>query len=233
MRKTILTAITATLALGTLALAKDFWEKPFTEWKRDQVLKMLNDSPWAGEVVAAFSLGGKDSGISGEKEIYISYTIRFFSALPVRQAYVRMMQIINDYDKMDSGQRSQFDQRFSRALNMDTSGQIIVAMEFGSNVRQLNMQIETFLKTTRSEFLKQRAYLISDRLGRVQMLEYYPPSPDGTGAKFIFPRQVKGQPVISTDDKEIKFEIVLPDLGDKVLFRKKVDKMVYNGQLEI
>lgn len=233
MRKTILTAISTALTLGALALAKDFWDKPYTDWKRNQVLEMLNDSPWAGQVVTASSLGGKDSGISGEKEIYISYTIRYFSALPIRQAYVRMMQIINKYDEMDSGQRLQFDQQFSRALNMDTSGQIIVAMEFASNLRELNMQVDRFLKTTRGEFLKQRVYLISDRLGRVPMQEYYPPSPDGTGAKFIFPRQVKGKPVVSAEDKEIKFEVTVPDLGDKILFRKKVEKMIYGGNLEI
>ena len=51
----------ALLSLGMVltVTAENFWEsKPFTEWKRDETMKMLTDSPWARTVsVLAGTLG--------------------------------------------------------------------------------------------------------------------------------------------------------------------------------
>lgn len=219
--------------------AAGFWERSFTEWKRDQVLKLLGDSPWAKQVVLTSQVSGRGlegtarAGSRGERESYYVYTVRFFSALPVRHAYVRMMQIMNDYDEMPPAEQRAFDAQFSRALTMDTSGEIIVALEFGTNDRPTGMDVERVLKTTTAEQLKQNVFLISDRLGRVDLLSYFPPAPDGTGAKFIFPRRVDGKEVVVHDDRDVKFEFYVPGVDHKVLATWKVADLIYQGDLAL
>ena len=220
--------------------AQEFWDEPYEKWSSKYVSRMISDSPWSHNQTLSTALSGKDSGLQGEKEIYNRFTVRFFSALPIREAYVRMMQILNKYDDMASAQRSEFDSRFKRALTLDVRDRIIVALEFASNDPDATREMKQFLANARTETVKQYVYLISPRLGRVGLREYFPPSSDGTGAKFIFPRVVNEKPVIATGDKEIRFEFEVPlvDRGAggqtnrrRLFIDFKVDKMVYKGEL--
>ncbi len=247
-KKTCLALILTVALSGGWLLAKKPWEKKFTDWSRKEVLRILNDSPWAEQFVRTRSFTGRGTGLRGEREVRDSFTVRFFTALPVRQAYVRMIQIINGYDEMGRQQQAEFDQKFARALEMDTSGQIIVALEFASNDPEYSREVERQLRTGTADLFKQSAFLISDRLGRVDLQEYYPPAPDGTGAKFVFPRQVDGQPVVSADDKQVKFELGLarsvqsdirggggisPEAESRVIISKKIKDLMFEGQLEL
>lgn len=220
------------LLFGSILLAGDFWQKPFEEWGQNDVNKMLNDSPWAEQYVRTRKIGGKSSGIGGEKELYDTVTLRFFSSLPVRHAYYRLLQIVNNYKKMDDEQKKLFDSKFSRILHIDFSQQIIVAMEFATNDREMGQRFDRSIKITTAELMKQNATLISDRLGRVPLTGYFPPSPDGTGAKFVFPREIDGKPLVAPGDKEIKIELFLPEVG-RVFITKKVKDLMYKGKIEI
>ena len=232
MKRLVFSAVTAGLLISGMLWAKDVWEKPFGKWNQKDAKKILNDSPWAEEYVRTRAIAGKGSGIGGEKELYDTVTVRYFTSLPVRHAYYRLIQLVNRYDEFNDEQKRLFQERFSAILRLDTSSQIIVAMEFSSNDRQLNLRLERFLNTTTKERFKQNATLISDRLGRVELAGYYPPSPDGTGTKFVFPREIDGQPVVSREDKEVKIELILPEIG-RVLVSKKIKDMIYEGELEI
>src|SRR5437867_8713172 len=97
---------------ATHLLAQDFWSEPFEKWNRNQVSRMLNDSPWSQIQTLSSSLSGKNSGLQGEKEIFNKFTVRFFSAIPVREDYVRMMQILYKYDEMAHVQRRDLEYRF-------------------------------------------------------------------------------------------------------------------------
>ncbi|HXG90980.1 MAG TPA: hypothetical protein VNN73_01260 [Blastocatellia bacterium] len=226
--------------LTTHALAQDFWNEPFEKWNRGQVLKIINDSPWARSETLTTLLGGRDAGLQGNKEIYNKFTVRFFSALPVREAYVRMMQILNKYDEMNDDQRRDFDSRFKRALNLDVNDRVIISLDFASNDNDTNREMKLFLDTARTDTIKQNVYLISQRLGRIELREYFPPSSDGTGAKFIFPRSVNGKEVVDPADKEVRFEFNFPLIDrnaggarnmQRLLVNFKVPKMLYRGQL--
>lgn len=232
MKRFFFSAVGATLLVTGLLLAKDVWKESYTQWDRKDVQKVLNDSPWAEQYVRARKIGGKGSGIGGEKELFDTVTIRFFTSLPVRHAYYRLIQLVNGYDQFNDEQKELFGQKFSAILRLDTRERIIVAMDFSSNDREFNLRMDRFLNTTTGELFKQNATLISDRMGRVELAEYFPPSPDGTGAKFVFPRQIDGKPTVSREDKEVKIELILPEMG-RVLITKKVKEMVYEGELEV
>ncbi len=235
MRKVFFVMIAMVLTLVLLGKDKDkdkdkgkVFDKPFNQWKKGDVFKVLNDSPWAKQQTYAAPAGGS-TGLKGEKELYSQYTIRFFSARPIREAYVRMMQLMNNYDSLPGDQRQAFDQRMAKPLNMDFGDQIIIAGEFGTNDNEKRMSIERELKQKQAEEFKQSVFLISDRLGQVQIKAYYPPAPDGTGFKFIFPRTVDGKPVIAPEDKEVTFKWWF---WDQLTINYKVNEMMYNGKLE-
>ncbi len=219
------------LLAASVVAAEDFWDEPFETWNRGQVTKILNDSPWVKDQTFSFPIGAADAGVHGEKEGFQKFTVRFFSARPVREAYVRMLQIMNNYDRMGPEERKEFEARFNRALKIDVSDRVIISAEFASNLPDTNRDMKQFLDTSRTDMLKQSVYLISQRLGRVQLLEYYPPSPDGTGAKFVFPRVVDGKPVVNPADKEVRFEWYVPAVNQKIFLNFKVAKMVCRGEL--
>lgn len=212
-------------------LAKDFWEQPFEKWKREEVVRLLSDSPWTQSETFNQIAGGKGSGMAGEKELYYRFTVRFFSARPVREAYVRMMQLMNKYDQMAPEQRQEFDTRFKRALNLDVADRVIVAVDYATNDPNAARDLRTFFETARTDRLKQQVYLISQHAGRVELREYFPPSADGTGAKFIFPRVVKGQPVFGPQDKEVRFDFFAPVVNQRVFLTFKGAKMMYRDEL--
>jgi hypothetical protein len=222
------------LFAASVLLAKDFWEEPFDKWNREQVLRMLSDSPWAqSETFTGVTLG-INSGLQGEKELYYRFTSRFFSALPVRQAYVRMARLMNNYDNMAPEQRQEFDTRFKRALDLDVADRVIVAIDYSTNDPDVERDLRSFFELAKKDTLKQQAYLISKKLGRVELLDYFPPSADGTGAKFIFPRSVNGQPVFGAQDKEIRFDFTPPQIHNasvRVFLTFKPAKMIYQGVL--
>jgi len=179
------------------------------------------------------------SGVSGEKELYDRYVVRFFSAPMIRQAYVRALQIDKKYDSMSSEMKQAFDAKMERAVTMSFPDQVIVSLSFETNNRELAMEVNRQLNQITKDQLKQKVYLITDRLGRVEIMDYAPPSPDGTGAKFIFPRNVQGSPVLTTEDKEVRFELFVPGTGamskkgeeHKVFVEWKVPKMRVGDQL--
>jgi hypothetical protein len=210
--------------------AKDFWERPHSGWKHSEVLKMLEDSPWSRKVVLTDQRAGRGTtNVAGEMELYHSYTVRLFTALPVRQAYVRMFQLMNQYDEMSRRDKEEFDGNFAFALR-DFPDEVIVNLDFETNDRQTAMEVDRRLKQSTAAQLKQSAYLISDRLGRVELINYFPPAPDGTGAKFVYPRVVDGQPVVSPEDREVKFELWVPGTGHKVYQVWRVANLMLNGE---
>ena len=219
------------LSSASCLLADDFWQQPFDKWKREDVVRMLNDSPWAQGQTFTAPIVSKDAGLAGEKELYYRFTARFFSSRPVREAYVRMARLMNNYDQMAADQQQEFDKRFQRALNLDVGDRVIVAVEYATNDPNTARDLRSAFELATADTLKQRVYLISQRLGRVELREYFPPSADGTGAKFIFPRTVNGQPVFGPQDKEIRFDFTTLVTNQRVFLTFKSAKMMYRGEL--
>lgn len=220
------------LFLSTAPLAsKDSWDEPFGNWTRNQVVKMLNDSPWAQTQVYSTELGGQGPGIEGEKEIHNSFTVRLFSALPVREAYVRMLQIMNNYDSLPAERREAFDSRVNGLLRVDVHDEVVIAVAFASNNSDASFNLKRFFDSASAQTLNQLAYLYSPRLGRLDLLKYFPPGQEGIGARFIFPRIVNGQPVLQSGDKEMRFELFVPPINQRVLIGFKVSKLVYKGEM--
>src|SRR5438552_9060169 len=94
--------------------------KPFTQWSRSEAEAILNNSPWAirNEVrikfdketqVAAGSYSGVSSAAAAQSQTEVTsqvpvdfiFTLRLRSALPVRQALVRLRQLQSYFARLD------------------------------------------------------------------------------------------------------------------------------------
>ena len=224
-------------AACTILMAKDFWEKPYQQWKKNEAFKMKDNSPWAKSQTFTSQTAGRGSSQdragreTSDREQFNIVTVRFISALPVRHAYVRIAQLMNNYDAKTDAEKAEIDAKLSGPLKFDFSKTIWVGIEFQSNEPRTRMDVARFLEQVKADHLKQSCYLISDRLGRVSVQEYYPPGPDGFGAKFIFPRSVGDKPVVSPEDKEITFDMGMDPIGQRVFIRFKVKELMYGGEL--
>jgi len=244
------------LPASCMLFADETCSKPYTLWTEEDVDYILNRSPWSqvmtlSAIVRDVTAGtggdragrnprtiidaprgygiSKSSGVSGEKELYYKYTVRLFSALPVRQAYVRMLQIANHYSELPPSRRLALDARTAPALTLDVSRDIIVSIEFDSNDRQMALEVDRQLRVAQSEQLKQQVYLISEHFNRLELKDYIRPDPDGTGAKFIFPRTIDGEPIVGKNDRELAFEFYMPGVGHKVYVIWKVQELECYG----
>ncbi len=227
-------AVVTIVAIGAaFLLAKDFWENPFDKWSQKDVVKMITDSPWASSQTTASTGLTKDGGRAGENETFYKITARFFSALPIREAYVRMSRLMNKYDEMTAEQKQQFDTRFNKPLTLDFGDTVVIVLDYSSNPNDANFtrDMKNFLDTATAETLKQNVYLITKGNGRLDLKEYYPPGKMVPGATFVFPRKVDGKPIVSAEDKELRFQVGWLPTVNGIYIDFKPQKMIYKGQL--
>lgn len=202
-------------------------QKKWSEWDKKEVEKMLNSSAWGqtqaetdtAEMTANIGSGGYSAT---NQAMTFNYRVRFFSAKPIREAFARQVMFANP--KLIPSQLENF-------VNGDYSESIVVSIAWdGADRRYTSIISEAFAgKTTDSVVSK--VYLERKDGKQLTITEYSPPSSDGTGAKFVFPRLLNGKPFIESGDDFIRF---VADMGKgvKVNWRFKVSDMNYNGKLE-
>jgi hypothetical protein len=207
--------------------------KPWKEWSKNDAQKILTDSPWAQRQVDMDFVEPtpltrpKDSSIDAtlKQNEGMTSSIRFFSARPVRQAFVRIMQLQNkDLSPEMVTRLNTFAEAPSENLIV-----IAVAVENpDANMLGKAMQIYRNATTTK---LKNTTYLERSDGKRVFIEEYTPPGKDGFGARFIFPRMLDGKPFLSPEFSIVRFVSEL-DSTIKLRMDYKVSEMMFDGKLE-
>ena len=206
-------------------------EKDFQDWTLAEAVEILNQSSWAQQRTFTRVVAGIGSGVLGEKEIFNTFFVRFLSAELIRKAFVRVQQIQQGYDQMGEDERRDFEALVSPGLELDVSQWIVVSMTFRSNNPRQERRVERFLDAQTVETMKARAFLSTDRLSQVELAAYFPPRRDGVGAKFVFPRQISGEPIISKEESSVTFEANLPTQRLRVTF--PVSEMLLDGELSL
>jgi hypothetical protein len=250
--------ITTAIISSTIAQKQT---KPWKEWTRKEAEKILNDSPWSQtqtetegarpeEPTKSFGdTRGRESGITSVTAPFtLKFRVRLFSARPVRQAYVRMIELS---DKPPDEAASQ---KMDAWANLLADDQIIVSVAYESSERGSMDVLTRALSTAATENFKNSVYLERKDGKRLYITEYVPPSKDVFGARFKFPRTIDGQPFLTSDSGVIRFHaeyqakaletsdsataLPLPRSSRtesakfKVDVKFKVAEMVYNGDLE-
>jgi hypothetical protein len=215
------------------------------EWSKKDAEKILNDSPWAHfqvdtDLSEMFFQPTTDARTSGgrapnansrleqgatNQETSMKYGIRFFSARPVRQAFIRMIQLQQKNLEPDVVARMN---NFAEVLSEDA---IIIAVTIeGTDKRSLGKAMQ-IIESAATGTLKNSTYLERNDGKRLFLEQYAPPGRDGFGARFIFPRMVDERPFLSTDFNDVRF---VAEFGTsrKLNMRFMVSDLMLDGKLE-
>ena len=155
----------------------------------------------------------------------MTYNIRLFSARPVRQAFVRIMQLQRKDLAPDMVARLN---TFAEAPSEDS---IIVAVAVENPDANLLGKAMQIIRNATAVKLKNTTYLERTDGKRVYIEEYTPPGGDGFGARFIFPRMLDGKPFLSADATMMRFVSEL-DSSIKLNMKYKVKEMMIDDRIE-
>lgn len=250
MIKRITIVLSAFVLGGTLvciALAQKNM-KAWTDWSKKDAQKILTESPWSQTQVETdtsemfFTPTTQGRGIAGpdadpsnanrstegakNQATNIKYHIRFFSSRPVRQAFIRMIEL-DPNKKFDAPTT----ERLHSWAELPSNDSIIIAVTFDSTDQRYAGKAMQSFNSAVTASIKNSTYLERKDGKRIFLDEYIVPGKDGFGARFIFPRAVDGQPFLTPDAGEVRF---YSEIGKtiKLNMRFKVSEMMYDGHLE-
>jgi len=211
----------------------DFWEtKDFTKWSDKECAKLLTDSPWAYEL-KIYRQGYLGNSEGAEGQAYVKYNIRFISALPIRQAQVRQLQIANKYDKLSDEQKQAFDKQTEAFLYADYGDKVVISVTFETNVQRNVQELSRFWQSQTAEVMANSVFLTPDKGTKARLVRYNPPQGAQTDFTFIFPREVEGNVLLSDENKNLILEFPYPVIGGigdgKGFAEFKVKKMMIKG----
>lgn len=223
MKFTKLILFVVVYCLSVSAFAQKTWEKPFQKWSKEEAIKIISESPWAqsfqsegGSNLAAIQQSGReqnDQRILGRAETgrvsrflgVEPVVVRLQSALPVRQAMLRLQQIQAGYDKMNEEQRSKFDAAAKEFLECAVCENyyVITLTKF---VKAAGQGVDDgIFQTLKFEDLKGKVRLVNDKGEERELSHFVAPKQRGESAVLFFKRlDDKGTPLITAQNKELQ-----------------------------
>jgi hypothetical protein len=245
MRTVISACFVLALLAGAVVAQK---EKPWTEWTKKDVDKLLTDSAW-GQTQTEGSGAGQQSNENtgaitqvnapksadrqlsrtgetgeGKTSTIVKYHVRFLSAKPVRAAFARMVMLSRaQADDALTGQLQAF-------IDRDFADYIVVSVGVEVEDQKMAMPLMRAFTAATTEALQKTVYLERKDGKKLYLMEYRAPVEDGMGAKFVFPRKLDGQAFLSENDS-VRFVAELNEKM-KVNTRYKLSDMLYDGKLE-
>ncbi len=229
------------LLFGFGLVAGEFWQKPYTEWSDKDLAKMMTDSPWAKSASVSMSgpgggppampgggggfggggggrggpQGGGGSefgpGAPGSGPPSFDVVARWQSALPIRQAFVRL-KFGAEADK--SSEAAKVLEQQERPYEIVLSGPM--GMFLGGKPGDA------------AKALSEVSFLSSRRTGPIKAVQIEVGKPGKTmDVVFAFPRSMP----FTVEDKEVE---LVTKLGTSTLkYKFKLKEMVVNGKLEM
>lgn len=201
--------------------------KPFSTWTKAEAKQILNDSPWAKtqEVRSVYGLGIPTD---------FKFTLRLRSALPIREALVRLKQIDAHYDQMNEKDRASFDARMKGLLECPAcaNNYVLSLSSRSDNSPGWDLAFRSYEKMTLS-LLQENVFLTNDKGEKRKLVHFIPPKVAGEETVFFFPRlDDAGKPLISSEVKKFSLHLS-PQNADSVKnFDFEVSKLVFNGKVE-
>jgi hypothetical protein len=235
----ILAVITCALLLGPAQAQNQ--NKPWTEWSKKEVERILNDSGWgqtqtesleaqpASAPAISTSTVGRDANSSGNsggnQPQVLRFRVRLLSAKPVRAAIAQMLNL------QQASPNPQLAKQMQPFIDRNFGEFIVVAVTLETNSQAFAAPSMKEMSTVTAETFKDKAYLERKDGKRLSLMDFRAPVNDGLGAKFIFPRMLDGQPFLDKESGELLFKV---ENGKrfKLHARFKVKDMNYEGNLE-
>lgn len=221
--------------------AQQFWEKKdYQHWSKDECQKLLAESPWAREfkiekTTVELLQETSPADRSRVEEPWVRYRIQFRSALPVRQAVVRLTAIDAKYDGFSEEQKLNFDNKAEKYISTTFPDTILVHVSYDSNVTSFEGDLARYWQNQTPAQMQSTTFLMNSRGAKLGPVRYV--SGGGTRPEFdlYFPRQINGQPVLLPEDKNVSIELTHPAIGtlasQRIFLEFKTAKMSVGGQL--
>lgn len=249
----------AALVLGVFTISafaqKD---KPYTKWGKEEAIRLLNDSAWAkpyqSTIGSANAAAGQirreqgqtsSSGGSDPRSVARDFgpppvTLRLHSALPMRQAIVRLQQIDAGYDKMTDEGKAAFDAAKVKYLECAIcTDYYVVTLTKAPDSSRSSADEGVFQGMTMAE-LKGNIKLMNEKGESRDLAEFNAPKGSRDMTVFYFKRMDdSGKPLFDAESKEVKFvfEPTFLDSRNRFAyllprtFEFKASKMVSDGKL--
>ena len=251
--KMSLKLITTALFIGITIGAQAQSNKPFTKWSRSEAEAMLNDSPWASQKEirikfdkesqkAAGSYSGVSSAAAAQSQMEVTsqlpvdfiFTLRLRSALPIRQALVRLKALDTNVEKLPDQQRAAYETQIKGLLECPAcAGNYVVSLSSKSKESPGADAVYTTFKGGRLADLQRYVYLANERGDRRTLIHFVPPRAPGDEAVFFFPRtDDKGAPLLTADNKELLINLTDNQANAITNFKIDVTKLLMNGKVE-
>lgn len=234
-------------------------EKPFQKWSKDEAIKILSDSSWArtyqsneGASAAAAQQAGRElgqsvnSGGSNPRSVARNLgpppvVIRLHSALPIRQALIRMQQHSVGYDKMDEKKKTDFDAQSKTFLSCAICQDyyVVTITQLPDSSGQ-SIEEGIFQRMTLKD-MKGNVSLVNEKGEQRELVQFTPPKGRGDSAVFFFARKdASGSSFLTPQNKELKFVFKSDFLTNKNpyaglvprSFEFKVSKMAMGDSVE-
>ncbi len=187
------------LILASTALAGD--SKPYTEWTAADAAKLLKKSPWIEEVVWTRLVDERsDERIEDAGGCQtLKIRVMLFSSHPIRQA------LAVSAAKGEPGPLA----RWREFATRDYGDEIVVAWLVDADPKgcPILQVFQEQLRNLTTAQLSAETFLATSSGRRAYLKEYVPPTPDGTGAKFVFPRRLPdGTALVTPADTAFSFQ---------------------------
>jgi hypothetical protein len=215
-------------------------DKPWTDWTKEEVQKMLNNSPWAqlqtetdtSEMMYMPTSPGNTRANDASRQaigatnqsVNVKFFVRLFSARPIRGALARQLMLQQKLpDTAVEGLR-----QFAERKSPDS---IIFTVIYESNDQRYGNSVMQAFASNITSTLKNTTYLQRNDGKQLFLEEYVPPGKDGFGARFIFLKNPDGKPFFDANSGEIHFVAQFSGLP-KIERRFKIANLMYKGELE-
>jgi hypothetical protein len=253
----ILEFFVITTLAGNYLLQSPPQGKPFDQWTKEEARKIVNNSPWSATQEVRIVYAGESRpvagggpapgpGTSGRTEqnsissagaqapVDFQFTLRLRSAMPVRQALVRLRQLDAKYDKMSDKDRAAFDAKTKGLLDCPPcADNYVLTLSSKSDQSPGADAVYAVFKGGRLDDLQRYVYLANDRGEQRSLVHFVPPKLPGDEAIFFFPRlEENGVPLLTPDSKKLIFKLTNNDINIVTSFQIDVPKLIVNGKVE-
>jgi hypothetical protein len=236
----------ACFSLSSMATTKDppWIAKDWTQWNENDCGFVLDNSPWSRSTeVPGYSMNGPRVSAANGTQVQLR------SALPIRQALLRQLQLENHYDKMKPDKKQAFDQTHLHDLDpIDQVRVYIVNSSFepppvgtvgGDRVLGPAPGTQAALRLADGTLVQPiQTNQVKYESGTSNSFE--------DQFEYLFPRTVAGNPLFSSTNSSLRIELGAPLVVDKKThqvitqefrdagrwYQFKIANMMYKGKLE-
>lgn len=238
----IFAAFSLLLALTVAAFAQKRNEKPFTEWSKDECLRIVQRSAWSRTFTNSNieNLTRPYNERSADAPVAPEIITRLSSSSMVRKAFLRLKQIDTKYDEMSLEQKADFDRRNSAALSCsECKDYYVVTIQQPSDPRARENQIGFRFYDVTFENLRESFYLLNDKKQRRVLAKYVGPATKNGFVTLYFPRlDESGTPLLTPENKKLTLVSKLGGTNAKarILIEDTstfdVSKMIVDGKVD-